>query len=161
MRDSVVPAAMVFAALGLMLAFVPRKIAAASMMAAIVLAFMASRLRLDETANDVAILLCCAAVSVLAVRTYWPSPLKQLDSLAISAIAGLVSGTTLAASVPPPSLWQPMLASLVVVPAMVAVERGYAIVPRVVASWLVAVAVLAALLPYVVAHPGYVPEHRS
>ena len=156
-----VPAAMVFAALGLMLAFVPRKTAAASILVAIVLAFLASRLQLDETANDAAIMLCCVAISVLAFRTYWPSPVQRLNGLAISAVAGIVSGTAIAASAPPSSIWQPMLASLVVVPAMAAVERGYAIVPRVVASWLVAVAILAALLPYVVAHPGYVPEHRG
>ncbi len=156
-----VPAAMVFAALGLMLAFVPRKTAAASIALAVVLALAASQSNLAATTNDAAIMLCWTVVSVLAVRTYWPRAEARLNNLALSAIAGIFSGTAIAASAAPSTLWQPLLASVIIVPATLAVDRGYAVVARVVASWLVAVAILAALLPYVVAHPGYVPEHRG
>jgi hypothetical protein len=160
MRDSLVPAAMVFAALGLMLAFVPRKAAAACIGVAVVLALVASQSKFGAPASDPAIMACWAAVSVLAFRTYWPSR-TRLNNLAIAAVAGLVSGFAIAASAAPSALWQPLLGSLIVVPATLAVERGFAVAPRVVVSWLVAVAVLAALLPYVVSHPGYVADHRG
>ena len=156
-----VPAAMVFAALGLMLAFVPRKTAAIGLALAIVLASVASLSRVGVAANDVAIMACWGAVLVLAGLTYWPDPAAQLTNIAIAAIAGIVSGIAIVASATPSSFLQPVLASLLIIPATVAVKRGYAVAPRVVASWLVAVAVLAALLPYVVAHPGYVADHRG
>jgi hypothetical protein len=156
-----VPAAMVFAALGLMLAFVPRRMAAGCLALVIVLASVASLSRIGASANDGAIMLCWGAVAVLAARTYWPKPSARRTNLAIAAIAGVISGIAIAASATPSSLWQPLLASLVIIPATVAVERGYAVAPRVVASWLVAVALLAALLPYVVAHPGYIADHRG
>jgi hypothetical protein len=126
-----------------------------------VLALLASHLQFGASANDAAILACWAAIVVLAVRTYWPSPMVRLNNLVIAAAAGVVSGTAIAASASPSTLWQPLLTSLIIVPATLAVERGYAVAPRVVASWLVAVAVLAALLPYIVAHPGYVADHRG
>jgi hypothetical protein len=156
-----VPAAMVFAALGLMLAFVPRKTAAIGLALAIVLASVASLSRVGVAANDVAIMACWCAVLVLAGLTYWPDPAAQLTNIAIAAIAGIVSGIAIVASATASSFLQPVLASLLIIPATVAVERGYVVAPRVVASWLVAVAVLAALLPYVVAHPGYVADHRG
>jgi hypothetical protein len=156
-----VPAAMVFASLGLMLAYVPRRLAAACIALAVVLALATSQLQFGESAKDAAIMLCCAVVSVLAIRTYWPSPLAQLNYLAIAAMAGVASGTAFAASIPSSTLWQPLLASLTIVPARLVVERGYPVPPRVVASWLVAVAILAALLPYIVEHPGYVADHRG
>jgi hypothetical protein len=156
-----VPATMVFAALGLMLSFVPRKTAAVGIILAAVLAVAASQAPLGATANDAAIMACWAVLAVLAARTYRPSRAARPSNLAISAAAGLVSGTAIAASATPSTLWQPMLAVLVVIPATIVVERGYAVAPRVVASWLVAVALLAALLPYVVVHPGYVADHRG
>ncbi len=156
-----VPAAMVFAALGLMLAFVPRRTGAAGIALAIVLASLASLWNLGAFPNDAAIMTCWGTVAVMAALTYWPRPLARRTNLAVAAIAGIVSGLAITASTTPSSLWQPLLASLIIIPATVAVERGYGVAPRVVASWLVAVAVLAALLPYVIAHPGYVADHRG
>jgi VanZ family protein len=156
-----VPAAMVFAALGLMLSFVPRNTAVTAVALAVFLALIASQVPIRAAFNDAAIMACWVAIAMLAIRTYWPGRAARLSTLAISAATGIASGIAIAASVAPSALWQPMLASLVVIPATVAVERGYAVAPRVVVSWLVAVAVLAALLPYVVTHPGYVADHRG
>ncbi len=156
-----VPASMVFAALGLMLSFVPRRTAVACIALAIVLALAASRLQFGAITNNVEKLLCWAVIMVLAIVTYWPARMAFLITAAIAAAAGLVAGTAIPAAGPLSTIWQPILAVSVILPAAFTIERGYAVAPRVVVSWLVAVSVLAALLPYVVAHPGYVPDHRG
>ena len=74
----------------------------------------------------------------------------------LAILAGMVGGVAIA-----PQSFAPLLAISVVVPSTVAVVRGYAIAPRVVSAWLLAVTMLGAILPYVVAHPGYVADHRG
>jgi hypothetical protein len=161
MRDSMVPAALVFAALALMLGFTPRKLAAAATALAILAAVLASRLQWQSAYGDAAVLACSVVVAILAVRTYWPRPTDAAAVLFLAALAGVVSGISIALAATPANLWQPILPSVLLVPAWLAVRHGYAVAPRVVMSWLLAVAVLAAILPYVVSHPGYVADHHS
>ncbi len=161
MRDGSIPAGVVLAALGLMLAFAPRKAAAACIALAIALAWIAGQSPFGLPATDTAIMACWAAVFMLAVGIFWRQPMTRLATAALSAIAGAVAGTAIAASAGASPLWPAALAVIVIVPATIAVDRGYAIAPRVVMSWLVAVALLAALLPQVVSHPGYVADHRG
>ena len=161
MTDSALPAAMVFAAMGLMLSFAARTIAALSIALAVLMAFAASAVASDTIVNQAATIACWGVILVMAVLTFWPRQWPALVTIAVSGAAGFVAGAVIALAATPPKLWLAMLVILVVLPATLAVERGYNIVPRVVMSWLLAVAMLAALLPYVVSHPGYIPDHQG
>ena len=161
MTDSALPAAMVFAALGLMLSFAARTIAAISIALAVLMAFVVSHMGSDTIVHQAATIACWGVISIMAVLTFWPRRWSAPITIAVSVAAGLVAGAVVATAVTPPKLWQAMTVILVVLPATIAVERGYTMVPRVVMSWLLAVAMLAALLPYVVSHPGYIPDHRG
>ena len=56
----------------------------------------------------------------------------------------------------------PVIAALLLcLPAQFCVARGWAIAPRVVTSWLLAVALLVGAIPHLIVHPGYVPDHRE
>lgn len=50
---------------------------------------------------------------------------------------------------------------LVLVPATWAHRRGGAIATKVLACWLVAIAVLAAMLQFLPVTPGYMPDHME
>ena len=161
MTDSALPAAMVFAALGLMLSFAARTIAAISIALAVLMAFAASHVGSDTIVHQAATIACWGVILIMAILTFWPRQWPATVTIAVSGAAGFVAGAVVEAAATPLKLWPTMVVVLVVLPATLAVERGYNIVPRVVMSWLLAVAMLAALLPYVVSHPGYIPDHRG
>lgn len=161
MTDSALPAAMVFAALGLMLSFAARTTAALSIALAVLMAFAANAVAPDTIVHHAATIACWGVILIMAVLTFWPRQWPALVTISVSVAAGFVAGAFVATAATPPKLWQAMLVILVALPATLAVERGYPMFPRVVMSWLLAVAMLAALLPYVVSHPGYIPDHRG
>jgi len=161
MMDPSLPVAILYAALALMLGFVPRKTAAASLLVAGSLTFAVSQIDWSAAIATPAITGCWVGVLVLAVWIYWPKRLGNSLAIALAAAAGIIAGIVVGSAATPFNPYPLVAAVLLVVPASVAVERGYAIAPRVVASWLVAVSLLAALLPFVVSHPGYVPDHRG
>ncbi len=160
MTDSALPGTLVIAALALALGFVPPARAGV----ALVLAFgcsIAARTINVPLAPESGLLACWLGVCALAIATWLPTRWTPVVTLAAAAAAGMIAGVALAPVATYTALGSCMLAASLFVPARFAVERGFGIVPRVVASWLFAVAVLAALLPLVVPHPGYVADHRG
>ena len=101
-------------------------------------------------------LLALAVAVVIMFGKVPPWPVLLLLAVPVGAVAGSAlarepaSTSALAAA-----------AVLLFVPVQMAVQRGFAIAPRVVAGWLAAVALLALVLPLAVAHPGYVADHRG
>ena len=156
MTDTTVPVAMLFAALGLMLGFVPRRTAVIATAASLMVVVGVTVLSVPDVSAAVLFPMICLMIAVLSVFVYWPRRLSFALTVAVAILAGLVGGVATA-----PQSFAPLLAVSVVVPATVAVVRGYLIAPRVVMAWLLAVTMLGAILPYVVAHPGYVADHRG
>jgi hypothetical protein len=161
MRGGALPAAMVIAALALALGFVGRKTAAIALAAAAIAAAVVSQLSVPDAWIEAAFLACWGSVIVIALFVYWPRQFHPGSAVALGLVAGLAAGLVIAAEGTPIDLLRALPAALLVIPAGIAVSRGYAVAPRVVASWLVAVALLAAIIPHVVVHPGYVPDHMG
>jgi hypothetical protein len=161
MRGGALPAAMVIAALALMLGFVSRKTAALALAAAAIVAATVSWLPVPDDLIEAAFLACWGSVVVIALFVYWPRRFHTAIAVALGVVAGLAAGLVIAAEGTPVDLLRSLPAALLVIPASIAVSRGYAVAPKVVASWLVAVALLAAIIPHVVVHPGYVPDHMG
>lgn len=161
MRGGALPAAMVIAALALALGFVSRTTAAIALIVTVIAAALASRLSVPDAWIEAAFLACWGSVIGIALLVYWPRQFYPGAAVALGVFAGLAAGLVIAAEGAPIDLLRALPATLLVVPASIAVSRGYAVAPRVVASWLVAVALLAAIIPHVVAHPGYVPDHMG
>jgi hypothetical protein len=107
------------------------------------------------------ITVCSLGTVILVLLIFWPARLSRLIALVLSVVVGVITGLGHSLAAMPQNIYPALAAGALALPALVAIERGYAIAVRVVASWLVAIAVLAALLPYVVSHPGYVSEHRQ
>lgn len=159
--DASLPVAILGAALAIMLGFVSRRLAALGVGLAGCVALAAAKITLNANAATATVTACWVGVLFLAVFVYLPRHLSNAVALCLSGAAGLVGGIAIATTAAGYDAYPLVLAALLVIPTSIAVARGFAIAPRVVMSWLVAVSVLGALLPYVVAHPGYVPDHRD
>ncbi len=160
MIQAALPAAMVVASFALLVGFAPPAKAALALAAMAGLAIIVWGVGFAPLAADGAILLCWGAVVALGVAHYRPTSVID-HVLAIGLVAGAIVGIALATMPRGPAAMLSLLPAVIAVPSALAVRHGLAVAPRVVASWLLAVALLAALIPYAVTHPGYVPDHRG
>jgi hypothetical protein len=160
MRGGALPPALLFAALGLALAFAPRRARAVGLAALLAGVGASSLLPLPESWLEGVYLafwtsVIATAASVHFVRGLahpWVAPALALNS-------GLWASAVVRLSGAPIDLLHALPFVLVLVPAWWLVDRRTAIPVKVVASWIIAVAVLAAGLQLIDATPGYLPDH--
>lgn len=161
MRGAVLPAALLLATLALLLAFQPRRIALALVLLATAVALAGQALYVPLDWTELVFAGCWASLFATAIGIYLPRPAPLPVAMLLTVNAGLWAGLVIAAEGQPFDIVRAIPALLLLVPASLIVHRGYAIALRVVTSWLVAVALLAVVLPHVVTHPGYVPDHME
>lgn len=157
--DGTLPAGLLCAVAGMMLGFAPiRQIVIGTLLLALI-AIAASRVAVQVVPEWVALGGCWVGLLACALGVYRPT----LPSMAIglAAQAGFWTGVVAATTVDPNRSLLAVPAVLSCIPAAWLVRKGYRIIPYVVTSWLLAVAMIAAVLPLVVAHPGYVPDHMQ
>ncbi|MGC1729906.1 MAG: hypothetical protein WA747_11045 [Steroidobacteraceae bacterium] len=85
--------------------------------------------------------------------------MRDKEVLALSLNAGFWTGAVIALAPSKVDLLEALPLSLCAWPAAWAHRRGQTIVLKVLASWLSAVAVLAATLQFLPVTPGYLPDH--
>ncbi len=160
MRGGVVPPALLFAALACMLAFAPRGIRLPAIIAAFVTAIAVAQLPLPPAWVEVVFLGCWASTVGTAVLVHFPRRLPGRRALVLGFNAGAWAGATIAIAGTTLDLVKaaPWLALLVPGAWLVATRHGVAV--KVVSSWLIAIALLAAVLP-IVPTPGYAPDHME
>ncbi len=161
MRDGTLPAGMALVLAALMLGYLPRRTALIGVIITALVAAVASLFPLSRAQGETMIVASCVMVAVDSLAVYWPGRASRPVVLGLSALTGLVAGLTLATASSLPMGYLALLALSTVLPASLAAHNGLGVAPRVVASWLVAVALLAAVLPFATSHPGYVPDHRG
>lgn len=159
MRGAALPAALLCAALGLLLAFAPRRGVVGAVLALMAAALAASFVPVPERWVEAAFIGCWASVILLAASVHLPRVPAPL-AWAAAIDAGLWAGFIIAAEGARADLARALPAVLIVLPARWMAGRGWRIPVKVVASWLIAVSLLAALLP-TAATPGYVPDHMD
>jgi hypothetical protein len=94
-----------------------------------------------------------------AAIVYAPWTLQDKAALALSLNAGVWTGALIALAPSKVRLLAALPFSLCAWPGAWARRRGEAIGLKVIASWLIGVAVLAATLQLLAATPGYLPDH--
>lgn len=159
MRGAVLPAALLFAALGFALAFAPRRWIVPALTVAAIAALGASLIPVGGDRIEVAFIGCWVSVIILALCVHMPRMPWWLALIA-ALDAGFWAGAVIAGEGARGDLLHALPALLTCLPALLAIRLGWPIAVKVVASWLIAVALLAALLP-TVATPGYVPDHMD
>ncbi len=162
MRGAAIAAGLLLACLAFALAFVPRRTAMAACGAAAA-AVVATYFLLAIPPVELAFTGCWISLAISALSVYWPAAAQSRCWLCLffAANAGIWAGLVIKTESPPTALLPVIAVLLLIIPARYSVGRGWAIAPRVVTSWLLAVALLVGAIPHLIVHPGYVPDHRE
>ena len=102
---------------------------------------------------------CWLSVAGSAATVHLPGGLHPLWALSASLNAGFWSGAVIALSGSRLDLLKALPFVLVLFPAALVIGLRATIAVKVVASWLIAIAVLAATLQFLPVTPGYMPDH--
>lgn len=155
-------AALLLATFAFALAFVPSRtrwraavVAAAALLTTALLA-PAMPEHVALTGWGVTLIAVAIAVYAPAIAVNQPI-LPLLGALA----AGAWAGALLAPGGPGIAAAYALVFAGIVAAASLVVNRGWGLALRVATSWAVAVAILVGAMPYFIAHPGYVPDHRE
>ena len=157
MIGGVLPAALLCAALGLALAFAPRRTRVPSLLALGLAAAAASLPEFGPGWREPLLVGCWASVLLTAAAVHlrgglglWPGLVLAVDA---GAFAGLVAGG-------PAAVLLALPCALLCLPGAWVVARGWGVGLKVLASWLAAVALLGAALP-TISTPSYEPDHMD
>jgi hypothetical protein len=158
-RGGALPPALLFAALGLALAFAPRRAWAWGL---VLLAVTLAALFFAPLPRDwleIAFLGCWVSVAVTAALVHLPRGPGMGGALALSLNAGVWASAVVALAGSPLDLVEAAPCTLLVLPASWLVAHRASIAVKVASSWLIAIALLAAVLPFLSVTPGYMPDH--
>jgi hypothetical protein len=128
-------------------------------LALVAVATLVSRLLPPDISTEILFLGCWGSVVASAAAVHLPNGLPGLGALAVAANAGFWSGAVVAVAGSESDLLWALPAALAVAPAVWLIRSRAAIVVKVVSSWLMAVALLAATLQLLPVTPGYMPDH--
>jgi hypothetical protein len=160
MRGGALPAALVFAALGFALSFAPRRVRGPALIAAIASALASLQFPADPSLTEGIYAACWLNIIIAAASVNLPGTRAEWAMIALALICGTAAGAVAAIAASPRDFALAATAALVIVPASWLVARGWGIAVKVAASWLIAIAVLAAALP-LTPTPGYAPDHME
>jgi hypothetical protein len=99
------------------------------------------------------------SVAANAAMVHVPRGLSAQAAVAMSANAGFWSGAETALAGSSADLARALGCVLLLLPAALIVGSRAAVIVKVVSSWLIAVAILAATLQFLPVTPGYLPDH--
>lgn len=160
MRGGALPPGLLCAALAFALAFAPRKVLAPCLVILVVSAVAVSFVSIPAAWLEAVFLGCWASVVLTSAAVHLPNGPGARVAAALALNAGIWAGAVIAVAGHRSDLLKALPFSLLVLPSawLVATKRGIAV--KVVASWLIAVSLLAAALP-LVPTPGYKPDHME
>ena len=159
MRGGALPPALLAAALGLALAFASPRNRGIGLGLFALVAITVSRLPWPRAGLDGVFLALWGSLVATAGSVHLPPRRKGALALPLAANAGVWAGGVIAVTGAPGDLVAALPWALVALPGVCLAETRAAIALKVVASWLIAVAGLAALLPFLPVTPGYLPDH--
>jgi hypothetical protein len=160
MRGGVLPPALLFVALGLALSFVPRGAWVSSLLALLTSTGAFSFLPIPQNWLEGVYLAFWSSVIATAASVHFVRGLGHPSvALALSLNAGFWTSAVVRLSGSRYDLLIALPCVLILFPASWVVGRHSAIPVKVVASWIIAIAILAATLQLLPVTPGYLADH--
>ena len=153
------PPALLFVALGLALAFAPRRAWTPSLLVLLATLGAFSLLPVPQIWLDGAFLGFWISVIATAASVHLARGLSPRAATALSLNAGVWASAVVSLSGSRLDLLKALPCVLIVLPASWVIGRHASIPVKVVSSWVIAVAVLAATLQLLPVTPGYLPDH--
>jgi hypothetical protein len=159
MRGGALPPALLLAALGLALAAAPKRVWMWSVLALAATLAVVLLMPVPGAWADMAFLGCWVSTAATAGCVHLRKDVSLRGGIALSLNAGVWAGAVLAAAGGRFDVLKAMPAALLVLPAAWLVARRASIAVKVASSWLIAIALLCAALPFLPVTPGYLPDH--
>jgi hypothetical protein len=159
MRGGALPPAILFAALGLALATAKPRVQVTSLFALGVALAALCQVELPAAWLEPVFLGCWVSAAITAAAVHLRPALGKTAALILSLNAALWSSSVVALSGRPTDALRALPAVLVLLPASWLIARRALIAVKVSSSWLMAIALLAAFLPFLPVTPGYLPDH--
>jgi hypothetical protein len=159
MRGGALPPALLLAALGLALATAPKLVWMWSLLALTVTLAVILLIPVPGSWADTAFLGCWVSTAATAALVHLRKGVRLPGGIALSVNAGVWAGAVLAAAGGRFDALKAMPAVLIVLPAAWLMARRASIAVKVASSWLIAIALLCAVLPFLAVTPGYLPDH--
>lgn len=159
MRGGALPPSLLIAALGLALAFATPRVRTWSLAGLSATLALLSLATIPPGWLEVVFLGCWTSTAATAAAVHLPRGLGIRGAIALSINAGVWSGAVVALSGSRFDLLKAASCVLIVLPASWLVARRASIAVKVASSWLIAIAILAAALPFLPVTPGYLPDH--
>ncbi|HEY1725750.1 MAG TPA: hypothetical protein VGF89_10020 [Steroidobacteraceae bacterium] len=161
MRGGALPPAILCAAIGLGLASAAGGAALLGLALVIVTACAMANAPIPATWSDVVFLGCWTSILASAAIVHRRKALKAKPALLLSLNAGIWTGAVIALVPSKSNLLEALPLAFCVWPAAWVRRQGQEVVLKVLANWLIAVAVLAAALQFLPVTPGYLPDHMD
>ena len=161
MRGGVLPPALVFVSLGLALTFSSRGAQVSSMIVLVAVLGVVAFIPVPQTWLEGAFLGCWISVIATAASVHFVRGLSSYAALVLSINAGVWASAVVSLSGRRIDVLSALPCVLICLPASRMVDRYGSIPVKVVASWVIAVAVLAAALQVLPVTPGYLPDHME
>jgi hypothetical protein len=157
----VVPPALLFAALGLALAFAPRSIWVPSLLTLFAALGLFTFVPVPQTWLEGVFLCCWISVIATAASVHLARGLSAYAALGLSLNAGIWASAVISLSGSRLDLPEALPWVFILFPASWMVGRYASIPLKVLSSWLIAIAILAATLQLLPVTPGYLPDHME
>jgi hypothetical protein len=159
MRGGVVPPALLLVALGLALAFAPRRAWAPSLLALLAALAAFTLLPVPQAWLEGIFLGCWISVIVTAASVHLARGLNTYAAVALSFNAGIWASAVVCLSGSRLDLLKALPCVSIFLPTSWLVARHASIAVKVASSWVIAIAILAATLQFLPVTPGYLPDH--
>jgi hypothetical protein len=153
------PPALLFSALGLALAFAPRRAWVPSLLALLVTLGAGTFVRMPQTWLEGVFFGCWISVIATAASVHLAPALGARAAVALSLNAAVWASAVVSLSGSQMDLLKALPCVLIFLPASWVVRRHASIPVKVVSGWVIAVAILAATLQLLPVTPGYLPDH--
>lgn len=159
MRGGPLPPALLCAAIGLALALAPRRAWLPSLLTLTVTTVVVAALPIPREWLEGVFLGGWACVAATAAAVHLPRGVLACGAVGLACNAGFWGGAEVALAGSHLDVVKALACVLLLFPAAFIVDKRAPIIVKVISSWLVAVAILAAALQFLPVTPGYLPDH--
>ena len=160
MNGGIVPSLLVCATMALLLSFTSGRLAWLAVAAMAVAATAIAMIGLPQNSTTIVFAGVWMTIIAAAAVTYLPTSNAQRWALPLAVAAGAGVGSLASLSGRKSDLLLALPFSLFFIPGRWVVARGYGLAHKIIASWMIAIALLSAFVS-MTPTPGYQPDHME
>ena len=160
MNGGIIPSLLLCATIGLLLSFTTGRLAWFAVAVMTATAAITALVALPHSLATVIFVGIWLTIIAAAALTYFPPALAQRWALPLAVVAGVGVGSLASLSGRRSDLVLALPISLLFIPGRWLVARGFGLANKIVASWMIAIALLSTFVS-LTPTPGYKPDHME